>query len=54
MVVEGRIIIKYEKLGFIQYDLDKRISYLVKNYNAFELGDIIAVTFTKPDGSYAY
>ncbi|MBO3096821.1 AAA domain-containing protein [Gelidibacter pelagius] len=36
---KGKIILKYDKLGYIEYDVDYRVSYLVEDYLDFSIGE---------------
>lgn len=38
---QGKVVLKYDTLGFIEYDIDNRISYEVKDYPLFNIGDEI-------------
>lgn len=39
--MKGKIILKYDKLGFIEYNIDSRVSYLVENNFNYNIGDIV-------------
>jgi hypothetical protein len=39
--MKGKIILKYDELGFIEYDFDSRVSYLVRQYPDFNVGEIV-------------
>ena len=36
--MKGKIILKYDKLGYIEYDIDSRVSYMVGEYPDFNIG----------------
>ncbi|WP_158848506.1 AAA domain-containing protein [Algibacter sp. L1A34] len=40
-IFQGKIILKYDKLGYIEYDVDSRISYTVSEYPDFNFGETI-------------
>lgn len=40
-MIEGKIILKYDKLGYIEYDVDSRVSYLVEEHPNFKIGQSI-------------
>lgn len=40
-MLEGKIILKYDKLGYIEYDVDSRVSYMVSEYPDFNIGEIV-------------
>ncbi|MCP4158874.1 MAG: AAA family ATPase [Deltaproteobacteria bacterium] len=39
--MKGKIIQKYDKLGYIEYDVDSRISYMVEEYSDIEIGETV-------------
>src|SRR5690554_411086 len=40
--MEGKIIKQTTLLGFIEYDIDKRISYTVQDMYEFSIGDVVS------------
>tara|TARA_R110000868_G_scaffold159110_1_gene387606 strand:- start:7180 stop:11481 length:4302 start_codon:yes stop_codon:yes gene_type:complete len=40
-MLEGKIILKYDKLGYIEYDVDLRVSYMVDEYPDINIGETV-------------
>ena len=38
----GKIILKYEKLGYIEYNVDSRVSYMANEYSNFDIGETVS------------
>ncbi len=40
-ILQGKVILKYDKLGYIEYDIDSRVSYMVDEYPDFNIGQTL-------------
>ena len=40
-IFKGKVILKYDRLGFIEYNIDSRISFEVKDYPNLNIGDSV-------------
>lgn len=40
-ILKGKVILKYDRLGFIEYNIDSRISFEVKDHPNLNIGDSV-------------